>query len=70
MRIGDVVTTRTYGKSIHFLIIGYLSDDLTGKNLAVLVLLDPSLMLTAGEEELIPTDMSSLFAVPEDEMVH
>ncbi len=70
MKIGDIVTTKTYGKSLHFLIIGYLSDKLSGNKLAVLALLDPSLILTTEEHELVATEISELFAIPEDSMLH
>ncbi|HEX3032776.1 MAG TPA: hypothetical protein VHS59_11120 [Bacillota bacterium] len=70
MKIGDVVTTKSYGKSLHFLVLGYYFDELSGKNFAVLALLDPSLIMTAEEAELIPTELSELFAEQEDSMLH
>lgn len=70
MKIGDIVTTKAYGKSLHFLILGYFSDMITGKTVAVLALLDPALILTAAEDELIATELSALFADQEDSMLH
>jgi hypothetical protein len=70
MKIGDIVTTKTYGKSLHFLIIGYIADKLTSKTQVVLALLDPSLILTTEENELISAEISELFAAQEDSMLH
>lgn len=64
MKVGDIVTTKSLGNSVHFFILGYYTDESSGEVMAVIALLDPSLVRTTPKKELIPTEISDLFAVP------
>lgn len=70
MKVGDVVTTKSYGKELQFLVVGDFQDNKSGKNMVILALLDPALILIADEEELVPTTLSDLFASQEDSYLH
>jgi len=66
MKIGTIVTTKQYGPSVHFCILGYYTDESSGEKIAVIALIEPALIRTAPQEDLVATSMADLFAKHED----
>ncbi len=63
MKIGDIVTRRVYGEDMQFCILGFYTDQDTGERVAILALLDPSLITEAEVQELAPITARHLFAL-------
>ncbi|MDA8233199.1 MAG: hypothetical protein M0Z31_00050 [Clostridia bacterium] len=62
MKIGDIVTTKQYGPSVHFCVLGYLIDENSGEKIAVIALVEQSLIRTASQKDLVLVSLAHLFA--------
>jgi len=63
MKIGDIVTRKVYGEDMQFCILGFYTNQETGERVAILALLDPSLIMEAAVQELAPVSARHLFAL-------
>lgn len=63
MKIGDIVTRKVYGEDMQFCIMGFYTNQSTGKKVAILATLDPSLIVEASVQELAPISPRNLFAL-------
>ncbi|MCG9968505.1 hypothetical protein L9W92_10620 [Pelotomaculum terephthalicicum JT] len=63
MRIGDIVTRKIYGEDMQFCIIGFYTNQTTGERVAILAILDPSLIVEASVQDLAPISARHLFAL-------
>lgn len=70
MKIGDIVTRKIYGEDMQFCIIGFYTNQSTGERVAILALLDPSLIVEASVQELAPISARHLFAMTTSLFVH
>jgi len=70
MKIGDIVTRKVYGEDMQFCIIGFYTNQATGERVAILALLDPSLIVEAAVQDLAPISARHLFALTSPVFVH
>ena len=70
MKIGDIVTRKIYGEDMQFCIIGFYTNQDTGDRVAILALLDPTLIVEASVEDLAPISARHLFALTTPVFVH
>lgn len=70
MKIGDIVTRKIYGEDMQFCIIGFYTNQGTGGRVAIMALLDPSLIVEASVQELAPISARHLFALTTTLFVH
>jgi hypothetical protein len=70
MKIGDIVTRKIYGEDMQFCIIGFYTNQDTGERVAILALLDPSLIVEASVRELDLISARNLFALTTPLFVH
>lgn len=63
MRIGDIVTRKVYGEDMQFCILGFYTNQESGEKVAILALLDPTLIIEAEVQELAPVSARHLFAL-------
>ncbi|MDD4169052.1 MAG: sporulation peptidase YabG [Desulfotomaculaceae bacterium] len=63
MKIGDIVTRKVYGEDTQFCIIGFYTNQVTGERVAILALLDPSLIIESSVQDLAPISAHHLFAL-------
>ena len=70
MKIRDIVTRKVYGEDMQFCIIGFYTNQATGEGVAILALLDPSLIVEAAVQDLAPTSARHLFALTSPVFVH
>ncbi len=63
MKIGDIVTRKVYGEDMQFCILGFYTNQETGERVAILALLDPTLIVEAAVQELSPVSARNLFAL-------
>jgi len=70
MKIGDIVTRKIYGGDMQFCIIGFYTNQATGERVAILAILDPSLIVEASVEDLAPISARHLFALTTSSYVH
>jgi len=70
MKIGDIVTRKVYGEDMQFCIIGFYTNQDTGERVAILALLDPSLIVEASVRELALISARHLFALTTPLFVH
>lgn len=68
MRIGEVVTVKSFGKTLQFVVLGLYLDSQNGQEMVILSLLDPALIVTVAEEEVTNTDVSDLFGIIENDL--
>lgn len=70
MKIGDIVTRKVYGEDMQFCILGFYTNQATGERVAIMALLDPTLIVEAPMEELAPVSVRHLFALTTNVQVH
>ncbi|MBM7855470.1 hypothetical protein JOC37_001867 [Desulfohalotomaculum tongense] len=70
MKIGDIVTKKVYGESMQFCILGFYTNQSTGERVAILALLDPSLIVESSVQDLCPVTARDLFALTASTVVH
>ncbi len=70
MKIGDIVTRKIYGEDMQFCIIGFYTNQDSGERVAILALLDPTLIVEASVQELAPITARHLFAMTTSSFVH
>jgi len=70
MKIGDIVTRKVYGEDMQFCIIGFYTNQDTGDRVAILALLDPTLIVEASVEDLAPISARRLFSLTTPVFVH
>jgi len=70
MKIGDIVTRRVCGEESQFCIIGLYTDQSTGERVAILAMLDPSIIVEASIQELAPVTLKHLFAMTNHFFLH
>ncbi len=70
MKIGDIVTRKIYGEEMQFCIIGFYTNQETGERVAILALLDPSLIVEASVRDLAPISARNLLALAAPNFVH
>jgi hypothetical protein len=70
MKIGDIVTRKIYGEDMQFCIIGFYTNQATGERVAILALLDPSLIVEAAVQDLAPISARHLLALTSPVFVH
>lgn len=70
MKIGDIVTRKIYGEDMQFCIIGFYTNQATGDRVAIMALLDPSIIVEASVEDLAPISARHLFALTTPAFVH
>lgn len=70
MKIGDIVTRRIYGEDAQFCILGFYTKQTTGERIAILAMLDPSLIVEAAVDELAPVSLRNLFALTTNLYTH
>ncbi|MEW5953004.1 MAG: hypothetical protein AB1815_04500 [Bacillota bacterium] len=70
MKIGDIVTRRIFGEEMQFCILGFYTDQETGERVAILALLDPTLIVEASVQELAPVSVKELIALTSNVFVH
>lgn len=70
MKIGDIVTRKIYGEEMQFCIIGFYTNQSTGERVAILALLDPSIIVEASEQELALISARNLFSLSTPIFVH
>jgi hypothetical protein len=63
MKIGDIVTRKVYGEDMQVCILGFYTNQETGERVAILALLDPTLIVEAAVQELAPVSARNLFAL-------
>lgn len=68
MRIGEVVTVKSFGKTLQFVVLGLYLDSQNGQEMVILSLLDPALIVTVAEEEVTNTEVSDLFGIIENDL--
>ncbi|MHB8169953.1 MAG: hypothetical protein ACYDG6_00185 [Thermincolia bacterium] len=69
MKMGDIVTTKQYGSSVHFCILGYYVDEDSGERIAIIALVEQALIRTAPQKDLILVSLADLFAKPDENTV-
>ncbi|OPX86587.1 MAG: hypothetical protein A4E53_03021 [Pelotomaculum sp. PtaB.Bin104] len=70
MKIGDIVTRKIYGEDTQFCIIGFYTNQATGERVAILAIIDPSLIVESLVQELSPISAHNLFALTTMPLVH
>lgn len=70
MRIGDIVTRRVFGSDVQFCILGFYTKQDSGERVAILAMLDPSLVIEARVEELSPASLRNIFALTTNIYTH
>jgi hypothetical protein len=70
MKIGDIVTRKIYDEDMQFCIIGFYTNQESGERVAIMALLDPSLIVEASVQELAPISARHLFALTTTFFVH
>jgi hypothetical protein len=70
LKIGDIVTRKIYGEEMQFCIIGFYTSQETGERVAILALLDPTLIVEASVQDLAPISARNLLALTTPNFVH
>lgn len=70
MRIGDLVQRKFYGEDMQFCIIGFYTNQATGERVAILALLDPTLIVEASVQDLSPISVKCLLSMSVPNSVH